>query len=59
MDKRGLNERSRIGGKGMILFDKVKEMNIDEFIEWLHEFSLEYVLTKDTIKHQLEMEVTE
>lgn len=41
----------------MILFDKVKEMDIDEFVEWLHEFSLEYVLTKDTIKHQLESEV--
>lgn len=41
----------------MILFDKVKEMDIEEFVEWLHEFSLEYVLTKDTIKHQLEQEV--
>ena len=43
----------------MILFDEVKAMNIDEFVEWLHEFSLEYVLTKDTIKHQLESEVEE
>ena len=42
----------------MILFDKVKEMDIDEFVEWLHGFSLEYVLTKDTIKHQLESEVS-
>ena len=41
----------------MTLFDKVKEMNIDEFVEWLQEFSLEYVLTEDTIRHQLEQEV--
>lgn len=43
----------------MILFDKVKEMDIDEFVEWLHDFSLEYVLTEDTIRHQLESEVRE
>lgn len=36
------------------LFNKIKEMNIDEFTEWLQEFSLEYVLNEDTIKHQLE-----
>ena len=41
----------------MKLFDKIKAMDIDEFVEWLHEFSLEYVLTEDTIRHQLEQEV--
>ena len=38
-------------------FDRIKDMDIDEFTEWLQEFSLEYVLTEDTIKHQLSQEV--
>ena len=38
-------------------FDRIKDMDIDEFAEWLQEFSLEYVLTEDTIKHQLSQEV--
>ncbi len=38
-------------------FDRVKSMDLDEFTKWLQEFSLEYVLTEDTIKHQLSQEI--